>query len=83
MDLKELGSVAGNGVGYVLAAIQQNEILQIIEFVLSALLTIIILIYRVWHWVKEARKDGKITDDEIEELGQIIEETKNGESNKK
>lgn len=80
---KEIGSIAGNVVTYVLAAVQQNEILQIIEFVLSAVLTLVILVYRVWHWYQEAKKDGKIDKEEIDELGKIIEETKNEEDNKK
>ena len=80
---KEIGSIAGNVVTYVLAAVQQNEILQIIEFVLSAVLTLVILIYRIWHWYQEAKKDGKIDKEEIDQLGKIIEETKNEEDNKK
>ena len=75
---KELPTLVGNGLTYILAAIQQNEILQIIEFVFSAVLTLVILIYRIWHWWREAKKDGKITDEEFNELGEIIEDTKNG-----
>ena len=73
---KEIGSTIGNVFTYVLAAVQQNEILQIIEFVLSAILTLVIVAYRVWHWWKEAKKDGKIDDKEIDELGKIIEDVK-------
>lgn len=73
---KEIGSTIGNVFTYVLAAVQQNEILQIIEFVLSALLTLVIVAYRVWHWYKEAKKDGKIDEKEIDELGKIIEDAK-------
>ena len=73
---KEIGSTIGNVFTYVLAAVQQNEILQIIEFILSALLTLVIVAYRVWHWWKEAKKDGKIDEKEIDELGKIIEDTK-------
>ena len=75
MDSKEIISVAGNGLSYVLASIQSNEVLQIIEFVFSAILTITILTYRIWKWYREAKKDGKITKDEIDELGNIIEDT--------
>ena len=74
--MKESISIGGNVITYVLAAIQTNEVLQIIEFVMSVVLTLVILTYRVWHWWKEARKDGKISEDEIDELGKIIEETK-------
>lgn len=73
---KEIGSTIGNVFTYVLAAVQQNEVLQIIEFVLSALLTLVIVAYRVWNWYKEAKKDGKIDEKEIDELGKIIEDTK-------
>lgn len=75
---KELPTLVGNGLTYILAAIQQNEVLQIIEFIFSAVLTLVILIYRIWHWWREAKKDGKITDEEFNELGEIIEDTKNG-----
>ena len=83
MDSKEIISVAGNGLGYILASIQSNEVLQIIEFVFSALLTIVILSYRIWKWWREAKKDGKITDDELDELGQIIEDTNKEKGDKK
>lgn len=72
--MKESISIGGNVITYVLAAIQTNEVLQIIEFVMSVVLTLVILAYRVWHWWKEAKKDGKISEDEIDELGKIIEE---------
>ena len=72
--MKESISVGGNVITYVLAAIQTNEVLQIIEFVMSAILTAVILGYRIWHWWQEAHKDGKITKEEIDDLGKIIEE---------
>ena len=72
--MKESISIGGNVITYVLAAIQTNEVLQIIEFVMSVVLTLVILAYRVWQWWKEAKKDGKISEDEIDELGKIIEE---------
>lgn len=82
MKMNEVMTMAGNGLTYLLASIQQNEILQIIEFVMSAILTVFILAYRVWHWYREAKKDGKITKDEIDELGSIIEETAKEEKKK-
>ena len=68
----------GNVGTYVLSAIQTNEVLQVIEFIMSAVLTIVILAYKIWHWWTEAKKDGKISQEEIDQLGQIIEETKKG-----
>lgn len=76
MNHKEIGTIIGNGFTYVLAAIQTNEILQYIEFGLSILVTLVLLVYRVWHWYEEAKKDGKITAEEIKQLGDEIEKSK-------
>lgn len=61
-----------NGAQYVFAALQQNETLQYIELGLSILTSIILIAFRVWRWVKEAKADGKITKEEIEEGAKII-----------
>ena len=61
-----------NGVQYVFAALQQNETLQYIELGLSILTSIILIAFRIWRWVKEAKADGKITKEEIEEDAKII-----------
>lgn len=76
MNSKEVGTIVGNGFTYVLAAIQTNEVLQYIEFGLSILVTLVLLVYRVWHWYEEAKKDGKITAEEIKQLGDEIEKSK-------
>lgn len=83
MNTNEIVCASGNAFTYVMAAIQQNEILQIIEFVFSAVLTSVILAYRIWRWFKEAKKDGKIDDKEVSELGEILEEAKKDLDNKK
>lgn len=75
MNGKEIGTYIGNGFTYVLAAIQTNELLQYIEFGLSILVTLVLLVYRVWHWYEEAKKDGKITAEEIKQLGDEIEKS--------
>ena len=83
MNTNEILSASGNAVGYVLAAFQQNEVLQIIEFIFSAILTCVLLAYRVWKWWKEAKKDGKIDEKELEDLGDIIEDAKKEREKKK
>ena len=65
-------SIGGNAFGYVLAVIQSNEVFQIISFVLSVMTSLIIIGYKVWAWWREAKKDGKITKDEIQQLGDSI-----------
>ena len=61
-----------NAVQYVLAVLQTNEVFQIIEFVLSIIVSIVLLIYRIWKWWKDANKDGKITKEEIEDGINIV-----------
>ena len=61
-----------NAVQYVLAVLQSNEVFQIIEFVLSIIVSIVLLIYRIWKWWKDANKDGKITKEEIEDGVNIV-----------
>lgn len=89
MKDKNLLIWAGNGVGYVFTAIQTNEVFQIIELCFSVALTILLIVYRIWKWYEEAKKDGKITADEVKEGIDILvdgtEEIKNqidGKENK-
>ena len=78
--MKDVALFGGNALTYVLSAIQQNEVFQIIEFVLAILTSIILIAYRLWVWYKKAKADGKITKEEIEEgleiLGEGIEDLK-------
>ena len=64
--------IGGNALLYVLTIAQSNNTFQIIELVMSILVSVIILAYRIWKWWKEAKKDGKITKEEIEEGVDII-----------
>lgn len=72
----EVVSIGANLFTYALSVLQTNEVFQIIELVCSVLLSITILGYRVWKWWKEAKKDGKIDSEEIEKLGDIVEDAK-------
>ena len=72
MKLNELGLAMGNTAGYILTAIQTNEVFQVIELVLAVLTSIILLLYRIWSWWKKAKEDGKITKEEISEGLEIL-----------
>lgn len=61
-----------NGGQYLVAVNQTNEVFQIIELVASIVVSLVLIAYRLWRWYKEAKKDGKITKDEIEEAVKII-----------
>lgn len=76
MNYKEGLSIGGNVFSYILSAVQTNEVFQIISMVLSVLTSLVILSYKVWSWFKEAKKDGKIDKEEVDQLGEILEDTK-------
>lgn len=72
MEKNEVVSTAFNGLSYLSAFVQENEILQIIGFVLSILTSLILIAYRVWKWWKEASADGKIDNEEKSTLFEIL-----------
>lgn len=71
-----------NLMGYTFASIQQNPVFQVIEFVLSALASILIIGFKLYQWWHKAKKDGKIDDKEIEELGKIVDEVQQHKEDK-
>lgn len=72
MKPNEIISYIANGVTYVVALSQTNEIFQIVELVFAILTSVILLLYRLWKWYNEAKKDGKITREEIKDGIDII-----------
>lgn len=64
----------GSGIEFVLAAIQADEIFQIITFVLGILTSIVTLAFTLYKWYKAASADGKITKEEIKEGLDIVKD---------
>ena len=82
--MKRLFEIIANSGQYILTAIQTNEILQIVELVISILTTLFILFVNVYAWWKKASADGKIDKEELDELQNIVnKETDNLENKKK
>ena len=67
-------SIGGNVFTYVLSAVQTNEVMQIISFILSSIVSVLLIVFRLWAWYKEAKKDGKITKEEIDDAIDIIDD---------
>ena len=59
---------------YLCSWAQVEQVLRIVSFALSIAISILILVSRILTWWKEAKKDGKITKDEIKEGANIITE---------
>lgn len=74
MEIRHFFEDVGNGLMYLCSMAQVEQALRIVSFILSILISILIIISRVIDWYKRAKADGKITKDEIEELGGIIHE---------
>ena len=45
-----------------------QDITQLILLILGVLSTLVSLAYTVWKWYRKAHQDGKITEEEIDEL---------------
>ena len=67
MDNKMLGMI-GTGLGLAGTISQMNEIMQIVSAVVTAIGAVITwIIIPLLTWWKNAKKDGKITTEEVEE----------------
>ena len=75
-----------DGVAVVMTATQTNEVFQIISLVITIIATLFSAILtglRLVDWYKEAKKDGKITKEEVDEAKSIIDDfKKDGHNNK-
>ena len=74
MELKHLFEDLGNGIMYLCSMAQVEQALRIASFILSIIISVLIIVSRVIDWYKRAKADGKITKDEIEELANDVTE---------
>ena len=74
MNKELIGGIAGTSLSIVGTASQTNELLQDISLVLTIIGTLITIIMALINWWKNAKKDGKITSDEIQDAVDIIKD---------
>lgn len=60
----------------LLTMAQTNEVFQIISLILTIAATLVTLGFNIYKWYKAAKKDGKIDENEIKELVDIINDAK-------
>lgn len=73
MKKEILGALIGSSASAVGTAMQPDEVLQIISLVITIIGAIIsMIIIPILTWWKNAKKDGKITKEEIQDAGKII-----------
>lgn len=68
MKYDELVSWMGTMTSSVFTAIQTNAILQVISIIITCLAGLFTIAYTIWKWYRRAKADGKITEDEVDEL---------------
>ena len=70
-----------NNLNYIMSfvttafgAIEFEQFKTIVFFILGLISFLISVAYTVYHWYKEAKKDGVITKDEISDLGKDVKD---------
>lgn len=72
MNKEIVGAITGTSVSAVGTGLQTNEVLQTISLILTIAGALITIIMAVVNWWKQAKKDGKITKEEIQDGRDII-----------
>lgn len=63
-----LGAILTN----IIATLSTDEVAQLILYILGIASAVFSLAWNIWTWAKEAKKDGKITDDEVKDLADKV-----------
>lgn len=58
----------------VTAAMSTNETAQLILYILGIVSALFSLSWNIWKWYKDAKKDGKIDDKEMEDLKKTVDD---------
>lgn len=75
----ELIGWGGSVFGGISTVLQANELFQLIQAILSILVLLVTLGYTIWKWYKKAKKDGKITEEEYDELVDNLKDFNKGD----
>lgn len=59
---------------YAAISVQTDVVLKWVQLGLAIACSVVLLAYRLWKWWKEAKKDGKITKEEIKEGLDIVKD---------
>lgn len=73
-------SAVSSSVCTMLAGLQMDEMLRYVNLSLAVLSAVVAIAFTIWKWWHEAKKDGKITanevNDVVDDVTDIIDETK-------
>lgn len=71
-----------NGVSWICSAVTLatgfafEDFMRIVMLIIGCISALISLAYNIYCWYNKAKKDGKITADEVKELKDIVDDTK-------
>lgn len=68
MKHDELVGWGGTAFGAIMTYFQAEPVLHVIQAILTIVGLLITIAYTLWKWYKNASKDGKITEEEVDEL---------------
>ena len=68
MNKEIIGSATGTALSLIGTTTQTQEVLQYISLGITIIGGILTIIMSILAWYKNAKKDGKITQDEIEDI---------------
>ena len=71
-----LGTIVG-GTCTSISAATMDKIIVICNLIITIISMLISLSYTIWKWWKKAKEDGKITEDEVDELVDDIHQITN------
>lgn len=82
--MKQYRDIITSSIGTIISftgmSISTEQLAQIISIICSIVglcITLGTIVLKIINWYKKAKEDGKIDDDEINELSNIIEDGKN------
>lgn len=74
MMTKQVVEYVGCGTATVLTVVQTNQVFQLVSLILTCLATAITIGFTIYKWYKKAKEDGKIDEEEVKELTDIIKD---------
>lgn len=74
--MEELLMSGGTMVCLTNTVTQPNQAMQTVNMIITIVVGVVTLAYTIFKWYKKAKEDGKITVDEIKELGEDLKDLK-------
>ncbi len=74
MKSNDLLTWTGSVIGTITTALQTDEVLRYVQLILTILSTLFAIAFTIYKWHKKANEDGKITKEEVKELGDDLTE---------